>query len=192
MSPRQSGRRAVSPSLSLLRRSPLVLLLLSVGAVEVMAEQGAQPRDQDVPAVLPGARIRVTSPGVPGGRVTGRLEGLDADKVTFLDSKEQRVSLPSEQVVKLEQSVSRRSRWPEGALVGAGAVLAATCATYDCGDSDSATGMVVAASIGAALGALVGRLFHSEKWRDVPLSPRPVVLTLPSRGGVGVSLSWLF
>jgi hypothetical protein len=51
---------------------------------------------------------------------------------------------------------------------------------------------VIVGGVGAGLGVLVGRLFHSEKWRDVPLSPRPVVLTLRSQRGAGVSFSWRF
>jgi hypothetical protein len=192
MGPRPSRRGDVPPSLSLIRRCSLVVLLLSVGAVGVMAQERTVPEDQGVPVVVPGARVRVTSAGVPGGRVTGRLVGLDADKLTILDSREQQASLPIEQVVKLEKSVSRRSRWPEGAVVGALAFLAATCSTYDCGDSDSVQGMVIVGSVGAGLGALVGRLFHSEKWRDLPLSPRRVAVTLPPRAGIGVSFSWGF
>jgi hypothetical protein len=113
MGPKPSGRCAVPPSLSLIRRCPLVVLLLSLAAVGVMAQETTLPKGQGIPVVVPGARVRVTATGVPGGRVTGRLVELGADKVTILDSKERQASLPIEQVVRLEQSVSRRSRWPE-------------------------------------------------------------------------------
>lgn len=99
---------------------------------------------------------------------------------------------------RLEVSQGRRSHWPLGAgvgfVVGAGATYAVAqsggstslCdrdANQDALNSGECLGLTfLGGVVGAGLGALVGSLIHTERWRDVPLQNfRLAITTGPNR-----------
>jgi hypothetical protein len=142
----------------------------------------------------PGARLRLTlpcadalpSPGERSGslcRIEGRVDDLDPDAITLTrGSSSTRHPLAS--VSRIEVSRGERSRWKAGAVAGFVVGAVGTYVALDRGDStnpcDHSTnqdamgqGACIALAAaggvaGAGLGALVGRLFRSERWEDVP------------------------
>jgi hypothetical protein len=158
-----------------------------------MPLQGALAQERP-PAPEPGARVRVTFPcgqspeTAPTARAWCRAEGpllgLEADVITLgAPGPTSRYAL--DELGGLEVSEGRRGHARVGAgagfLAGIGAALVvlnsggstAPCdraRNQDAMSAGECIGWKAAGGIaGAALGALVGALIRTERWRDVPL-----------------------
>jgi len=177
---------------------PGVVLFLLCRAVPALAGEAAMPE--------PGARVRLTlpcddarpAPTGSGGatcRIEGRLDHLGPDGITLAGASSS-TRHPLASVTRIEVSRGERSRWLTGAGAGFVAGAVGTYVALDRGGStnpcDPSTNqdaigqgscLALAAAgglAGAGLGALVGSLFRSERWEDVPedrwrvsLGPRP-------------------
>jgi hypothetical protein len=172
--------------MNLLPRPAVVVLLLLPCATPVLARETTPPE--------PGTRVRLTLPcaaplagptlsGSTDCRIEGRLEQLSPDGITLTsESSRTRHSLAS--VTRIEVSQGERSRWLAGAGAGffAGAVgtyvaLNRGGSTNPCDSSANQDAMGQGACLGlaaagglagAGLGALVGNLFRSERWEEIP------------------------
>jgi len=150
---------------------------------------------QQLPAVHPGMRVRLTFAPDAGTdrttRVVGTLMRLGPDSVAVYDQERLAVvaaALGAAQ--RLEASRGRHSRAGRGALLGLAAGAAAgigsgliVCAAEACTSSGGDWGGIVigvlglgGALAGTGIGALVGAMIRSERWETVPLG-------LPGPGG---------
>ena len=162
--------------------------LLSIAAVLALCA-GSPAQAQSVPA--PGARVRVTS---TAGTVTGPLQRFDADTVVVAGRAIGRASM-----LRLELSRGRGSRWLLGGGIGlvvggvgtylvlntgGSTALCDRSANQDAIASRECAGLTLLGGVaGAALGALVGGMFRSERWTDVPAARLTIV---PERSGLRV------
>jgi len=185
-----------------------VLLLPCVGALAEEPPVGVEP----------GARVRLTlpceagrSPGAEAPETVCREEGRVVsvqDQTITLAVAGSSHSYPLVGTTRIEVSRGTRSRWRAGAatgfLVGAGgtfALLNRGDSTNPCDSSanQDAIGMGACLGVaalggvaGAGVGALIGNLFRTEDWKNVPadrlrvsLGPRPGV-------GFGVRVAFAF
>jgi hypothetical protein len=162
------------------------VLFLLCRAVPALADEAARPE--------PGARVRLTlpcddarpAPPRSGGatcRIEGRLDRLGPDGITLAGASSS-TRHPLASVTRIEVSRGERSRWLTGAGAGFVAGAVGTYVALDRGGSTnpcdpsanqdaigqgSCLGLAAAGGIaGAGLGALVGSLFRSERWEEVP------------------------
>ena len=158
----------------------------------------------------PGARVRVWpacaragSGAQPCGPVVGRLLTIDATGVLIQREGGPEEALPLGSSTRLEVSGGSRHHTllglGAGAVVGfgAGMILAgrAGCDRGIFGSNESESDLCgaygVAIPIGAALGAVIGRLIRSERWRPIEGNRATLRLT-PSREGVSLSIRLAF
>ncbi len=145
------------------------LLILLLGLAALPASAGAQ-------APVPGQRIRVTAPPLIH-REAGVFRSLDSDTLAF-EFKGIRRTVPVELVSRLEVSAGRRRHTLLGTLVGAGVGLGAglillspdSNACSGSGNYDEICWYYRGAFVagGALLGAAVGTLIRTERWREYP------------------------
>jgi hypothetical protein len=123
----------------------------------------------------------------PGKRLVGTFVGADSSAITIGDEKGFERAIPNEIVSQFEVSAGRKSRAGRGAVIGliAGTVAGFAIGTYvdesegDCGDcfpGDGAYQMGITlggAILGTGVGALVGALIKTERWRRAESRPRP-------------------
>ena len=190
----------------------LVLLAIVIGASSGAPPQRAMAQGAHGASVdlLPGARVRVTSPAT--GRIVGTLLGASDDSVRVELAGGSSVALPTRGLSELEVSGGvRRNGWRGagiGLLVGAGVGGAIGLATYrrsECYDnaiegffcdivnrtSRSVTVVSDAAMVGTA-GAIVGALIgHAgrEAWVRVPIRRASARVGLVGHTGVGVAIA---
>lgn len=147
-------------------RAGTLLLIVSLAASTVGSAQG--------PPLLAGTRVRVVE-RAPGPTRVGAYRGagpagllLGVDSITL--------SIPRENILRLEQSLGRKPSVPAGivgALVGvlAGGALGCLANKDDygvyCGGQDDTKVIVGAALGGIAAGILGAVLFKTEHWRAV-------------------------
>ena len=158
--------------------------------------------------LTPGARVRLwpdcqtseASEARPCAPVVGRLVSIDTGRVFIQRAGVSAVAFPLQPSTRLEVSAGSRHHTllglGAGAVVGFGAgMLLASRAGCDNGIFGSAEREddlcgaygVVAIPVGAALGAVVGRLIRSERWR--PMAANEAALRLiPGRGHLGLSI----
>jgi hypothetical protein len=162
---------------------PVALLLLAVSASVVHAQSTE---------LQPGARVRITAPGIVAGRYTGTLLSRSRDTLQFGSQNGAPVSIPMSRITSIE--ISRGRSHGSGALRGLawgvpiGLVFGiATASSVDnCGDLGcdglvtTARGVYVISSTlsGAFWGAGIGALIGRERWE-------PFALTRMSFGGSG-------
>lgn len=179
---------ALAPSRweTVLRRTPAAP---PAGLPAAAAAPRPEPRVQQPAA--PGARVRVSAPGV--GRTTGRVAGLRGDTL-LLRTAAGEAAVPLGPVRTVEVSKGR-SAW-RGAAVGAaagGAVLGTFLALvapeprgcdYLCFNRPQ--GFVIGAVLGAVPGGVLGALIGREEWERLPVGA-VVGLGPAAAGGVAVS-----
>jgi hypothetical protein len=165
---------------------PGAVLLLLHCAVPALAGETTRPE--------PGARVRLTLPcddarpsparsGRTTCRIEGRLDHLGPDGITLTGGASS-TRHPLASVTRIEISRGERSRWLAGAAAGFVSGAAGTYVALNRGGSTNpcdpsanqdaigqgaCLGLAAAGGLaGAGLGALVGSLFRSERWEDVP------------------------
>lgn len=152
---------------------------------------------QEPTRILPGARVRVTAPHLPGGRLQGALTRVDADTLVIGSTP---VALHT--LTRLEVSTGRRSHWRTGLgvgfLVGAGlgAILGASVGN-ETGDICTATecalaGAGIVGTGGMVVGALVGAMTHTDRWQEVPVERVGVRLFPQRNGSLSLTVSLAF
>lgn len=149
-------------------RTRLLLLVALAGSTSNALAQG--------PTLTVGARVRVVLREPEQTRIGAYRAADQAGLTLAVDSTT--LTIPRENIVRLEQSLGRNPGVP-GGIVGAllGAVVggAVGClANKDdygvyCGGQDD-TKVIVGAAVGGVAGAVVGAmLFRTERWRAVEL-----------------------
>jgi hypothetical protein len=186
-------------------RATLTLVSFLLGA--------SLPLHAQVEALRPGARVRIwgacvaSSDSVPKScaPVVGRLVKVSTTNVFIHPDAGPEVTLPLEPATRLQVSVGSRHHTLLGVGVGtavgfgAGMVLAGR-AGCDRGIFGSSSGReddvcgaygLVAIPLGAVLGAVVGRLIRSERWRAVAASTvTSGAVPTPTRLGLGVRFAF--
>lgn len=186
-------------------RAAVALVALTLVLSFRLQAQGDEPS--------PGARVRVW-PSCPAPEalksrscapVIGRLLSIDTARVLIARTGMSADTLPVGSVSRVEVSAGSRHHTllglGAGAVVGfgAGMILAgrAGCGNgifgSPGGEDDDICGAygVVAIPAGAALGAVVGRLIRSERWRPVAASGANLRV-VPSRERLGLSMTLPF
>ncbi len=167
------------------------LVALSLVASSLAAQEGSATSA----SLAPGERVRLRLLG-SGKKVTGTIESAapDAIAVRPRNTTQPPLKLTLSQIDELEVARGRRSRWPEGAIIGfvPGALLlgaagyALSCDDYNA-SCNTETALVVGLVGGAAtagLGALVGLAIKTDRWVKVPVRKPHVALTIaPVRAG---------
>jgi hypothetical protein len=169
------------------------------GEAAIAGETRADPPEPPPPAIRdalnalqPGARVRVQIGD--GGIVRGSLLSLSDRTFTLTNVANQTVEFPREQLTKVEVVTGRRRHTLQFGLVGLGlgAVMGAidppgcdpdgTCWTRaeNIGYTSIGTGMI---------GALIGALYRTEQWVEVPVDSL-TIRAVPGGSGLAVSLSW--
>lgn len=146
----------------------LPLLLLLVAASGASAQEAAVPLD-------PGVRVRVTLQNTDSARVTGSVLAMSWDSLVIAESPTGDLAREWTSIRLVEVSEGRSRRWSAvrgatwGAFLGVAAgtisgALAAKSIPYTPGES-MALGGVGLGLVGSTLGAGVGALFVTERWR---------------------------
>lgn len=158
--------------------------------------------------LTPGVRVRLwpdcraseASKAGPCAPVVGRLVSIDTGRVLIQRAGAPAEAFPLEPSTRLEVSAGSRHHTllglGAGAVVGfgAGMLLAsnAGCANGFFGSAETEDDVcgaygIVAIPVGAALGAVVGRLIRSERWRPIAAGGATLRL-VPSRGHFALSI----
>jgi len=120
-------------------------------------------------ALEPGTRVRVTTDGVPGRRVTGSVLALRDDTLA-LRGKDGQHRFPLTHLRSLEVRGGKDRR--RGMLIGGGIAFGITAVF---GGIDRANGGISTGSLAgtlatnAAIGALLGWVFAPTGWEPIPL-----------------------
>ena len=155
-------------------RLPAAILAFALAAPAVRAQSTE---------LQPGARVRITAPGIVAGRYTGTLLARNGDTLQFGSQNAAPVNIPVNRITSIE--ISRGKSHASGALRGVawgapiGLVLGVAtvksvddCNDYGCAPLEStARGTyVLASTIGGALwGAGIGALIGRERWEPFAL-----------------------
>jgi hypothetical protein len=150
----------------------------------------------------PGARVRVTAPGIVAGRYVGTVLSRSGDTLQLGGPNAAPVTLPMNRITSLEISrgKSRLRGAGRGVLWGApiGLVIGLatensleSCGDFGCSDASSTErGAYVVASVigGAAWGAGIGALVGRERWERFEVSPRSAFDYRDGRTRYGVAV----
>jgi hypothetical protein len=177
---------------------------MRLGAALLLVALGAAPAGAQLLEVQPGARVRVTAPGVLGSKIEAVVFDRRGDTLSLATSGLAPIAVTIASITGIEmyrgksRSAGARRGMIWGALIGTPAYLfaAAFAGAGECEPSDeecetlsvvalTAEGVLGGAASGAGIGALIGR----AQWDELELPARPVVSWVPGRGAVlGVGL----
>ena len=166
-----------------------VLLFACTGALR------AQRADE----LPPGTRIRVTAPRSSLDPYVGSLVRFSNESVTLdVEAGMPALTVPLTRVRRIEVSEGERSKVVTGAAIGFGLgatasllFLAGFCSSSDtiCGGDEWLTAFAVIALPPTLVGAGIGLLIRTERWREVQLAPGAAAHRLNApRWHVGLSL----
>lgn len=154
---------------------PWLTCLLLLLAIPVM------PARAQGPALLAGQRVRITTAGTSQARTTGRIETVDRAAIVVRDD-DRAVTIGRPEVSRLEVVSGTRGHARTGALIGGGIMLGSgivgTLAVAEETDGTPGDGVavgamvlvtLVAVPVMAGVGALIGSMFRSDRWVEVPL-----------------------
>jgi hypothetical protein len=140
--------------------------------------------------VRPGARVRVTAPGLVAGRIDGTVINRTDDSIVVATTSlaQYRLGLSSLGTLEVYQGRSHGLGARNGALWGAGVMLPfAMIATIDTPRTGDAFAVVAEVeTVYAGVGAIIGSIIGADSWGAHDLAPR-----FGSSGGalrVGASL----
>jgi len=161
---------------------------------------GGSVRADELPSILPGSRVRVSSSTLASGSAIGSFVGVESESVVLGNAAGgSPFRVPLNTISKLEVSVGRRSQAGRGAMIGAAIGvtpgLLLTFGDYSSdvhGDGPSVAAVAaMGAAGGALLGAAIGWALKVDRWQVVE-GPVAGVAVVPLRGGAAVSvrLDW--
>lgn len=177
------------------RIASLVAMLVITAPIGLFAQQ-------EMP-VEPGARVRVSAPGVVAGQVVGTIKELRPDTcVLQVEGRPWPLVLPLASVTQLEISRGHKSKSGIGILLGGSAgflggylIGTQTSVCETCGGSESKgkTGLAfgtILGLLGAAVGGELGSKDRVEFWEEVPIERLRLSIRMyrASRLGVAASL----
>ncbi len=158
--------------MAILPRDGIALALTAL----LFATPGAL-RAQRADDLAPGTRIRVTAPRSSLDPYVGALVRLSAEAITLApDHGDSQLTLPLNRVRRIEVSEGEKSKVVTGAAIGFGVgatasllFLAGFCASSDtiCGGDEWITAFAVIALPPTLVGAGIGLLIRTERWREV-------------------------
>ena len=176
-------------------RRLLASVALAILALSPFANLAAQ---EPAPPLDPGARVRVTAPGLGIEKQQATFQALRGD--TLVVMADSTMYCPLGSVTRFDVYRGRKSHWKTGLAVGAvlGAIAggaagyASEAIRYE---SDFAAPVALGALAGAAvvgaLGAGVGATMKTDRWEEVPLDQLRVSV-VPRRDGVALGISVAF
>lgn len=137
----------------------------------------------DTTFVQTGDRVRLRAPQVGSSQLVGDVTQLTADTLVLsAEGGRSAIRIPTADLERISVSQGKKSNTVLGMIIGAGVGLASAAglAIWACNaDDDGCTsGQVVGGALGltavtAGLGAGVGALIKTERWRDATLPPPP-------------------
>jgi hypothetical protein len=155
------------------------------------------------PQTIPsGTRIRVRLNASPGRLLFGSVDTLANDRLSWRPDGVTSTALPLSAINTLEISKGRHSRTAKGALIGGASLGILSLTTFgmmaaapegdwmrlEGGWRDALLLSAAGTAAGAGVGAVIGSMFHSEDWQEVPLGGARVGPVSLGRFGVTVSL----
>ena len=143
--------------------------------------------------ILPGTKLRVESAG--RGATEGQLLAIN-EKVVTIGAEDWRLDLSREDVKRVHMVVAKKNHWIAGMLVGGGlGVLIGALETPGCGGNDGdcyTRGENMAyGGLGLGLvGGLIGALYKTDQWVEIPVGGSASVSPSPQR--LAVRVSWRY
>lgn len=146
----------------------VVVIALTACPVASMAAQRSELRD--------GARIRLRAPDFITDEAEGLISGVRGDTLLFISGSSPQVRVPLSAIrsISVYRGRSHRRGVLEGAAWGAGIGLAAgflsqrtTCNSSACGSGSRAATIGVVTAVGAAGGAILGRVRGGDRWETL-------------------------
>ena len=182
---------------SLLARTVLLLILFGV----------AQPMHGQLTEAQPGARVRISAPGVLANSYVGTVLAREPGILRVGSPNTPPIDVPIDRITALEISRGNSRSAGAGRGVGVGGVIglavglvaaaaddeSRTYYNYDSGKRDTASRFeIVAYSTfsGALVGAAIGALIPKERWERFDLAPRTGLDPRRRRMALGVSIGY--
>ena len=144
-----------------------------------------------------GARVRIASPQLPGGRTVGLVERLTGDTIVVAGQAIGRAT-----ITRLDLSSGRRSQWRKGMGIGAAAGLAIGavvgvigCQGYDVDGLPLICAGVLGGAggvLGLGIGGLLGSTTQGEAWSRIPMATIRVSPIIHRTGQFGLSFGLPF
>jgi hypothetical protein len=174
---------------------PIVVAALAISclASRALIAQTPAPLDE----MQPGARVRVTAPGIVTGRYVGTVLARSGDTLTIGRASGLPVAVPTSRItsVEISRGKSRSAGAKRGVAWGVPIGLAAGfafatvpdpencyCNTDRNRNADVVLGVVSGVLWGAGIGALIGR----ERWEPFDIQRRTAIGITPDGATVGV------
>jgi hypothetical protein len=113
------------------------------------------------------------------GSVVGEMRALSPDTLWLRIPSEPRFSIDRGLIERLQVSTGKGGHAGVGALIGFGVGLVVTSVLVASNTTDASNAAYFGAGLlyfglpGALLGAGIGALATTDRWKDVPLPPRP-------------------
>lgn len=174
---------------------------ITIAALSLIA---ISPAAAQVSELQPGARVRVSAPGLVADDYVGVLLQRAGDTLVVAGTNLAQVRLPESKISSLE--ISRGKSRTDGAIQGvkwgapilglmglllfnAGSDVSCT-GTCTVNEYDRASIALAFAGAGAFYGAGIGALIGKERWEDFDLGVRTSVRVHHGRVGVGLAYSF--
>lgn len=139
-----------------------------------------------------GARVRIASPQLAGGRTVGLVERVTGDTIVVAGRAIGRAT-----ITRMDLSVGRRSQWRKGMGIGgaAGLAIGAIVGVVGCqGYEVDGLPLICAGILGGAggalglgIGGLLGSATQGEAWSQIPLAAIRVSPIIRRSGQFGLS-----
>ncbi len=144
--------------------------------------------------LVPGTKLRVESNGRSFATV-GQLVAVN-EKVLTIGTEDWRLDLSREDVKRVHMVVARKNHWIAGMLVGGGlGVLIGALETPGCGGNDGdcytrGENMAYGGLGFGMIGGLIGALYKTDQWVEIPVGGSASVSPSPQR--LAVRVSWRY
>jgi hypothetical protein len=144
--------------------------------------------------ILPGTTVRVESKGRAFASV-GQLLAVN-EHVLTIGAEDWRLDLPRENLTRVHMVVARKNHWLAGMMMGTGlGVLIGALEVPGCGGNDGdcytrGENMGYGGLGLGLIGGLVGALYKTNQWVEVPVGASASLTPLPHR--LAVQLAWRY
>ena len=178
------------------RRSALSICFALIALAPVAQAQSNE--------LQPGARIRVSAPGIVAGRYVGTILSKNGDTLQLGGPNTAPVNVPVSRITSLEISrgksrlhgAGRGVLWgtPIGLLIGAASANSLNdCTDFGCSDasSDEQGAYILGSTLGGALwGAGIGALVGRERWEHFDVGARSAFDYRDGRSRFGIAVKF--